>query len=136
MFVPTPPRTDGLMRVLVLILAASSRILAQEDDTGARIRNILREDLTAHWYPRALDKEHGGFHQNLARDWSVRPSDSKFLVYQARMTWTAAAYAELARERRDEYLGYARHGLACLDTVMRDNEHGGFHWILGREWEG
>ena len=49
------------------------------------------------------------------------------------MTWTAAAYAEFDKDRRDEYLGYARHGLACLDTVMRDREKGGFHWILGPE---
>ena len=95
-----------------------------------QIRSLLREDLTAHWYPRSLDKEHGGFHQNFARDWSPRPDESKFLVYQSRMTWTAAAYAEFDKERRDEYLAYARHGLACLDTVMRDKEHGGFHWIL------
>ena len=46
------------------------------------------------------------------------------------MTWTAAAYAEFDKARRDEFLGYARHGLACLDTVMRDREHGGFHWIV------
>ena len=46
------------------------------------------------------------------------------------MTWTAAAFAEFDRDRRDEFLGYARHGLAFLDTVMRDREKGGFHWIL------
>ena len=98
--------------------------------TATKIRVILREDLMDHWYPRALDKEHGGFHQNFARDWSPRPDESKFLVYQSRMTWTAAAYAEFDKARRDEYLAYARHGLACLDTVMRDKEQGGFHWIL------
>ena len=77
-----------------------------------------------------MDREHGGFHQNFARDWSARPDDNKFLVYQARMVWTAAAYAEFEENRRDEYLGYARHGIAFLDKVMRDTEQGGFHWIL------
>jgi mannobiose 2-epimerase len=79
-----------------------------------------------------VDREHGGFHQNFARDWSPLPDDSKFLVYQSRMTWTAAAYADFDKERRNEYLGYARIGLACLDSVMRDRQHGGFHWILDR----
>jgi len=138
MFGLIPSRTVGLMRLLVLVVAASSQLLAQEaapsgrvmGDTGTLLRVILREDLMAHWYPHALDKERGGFHQNFARDWSRRPDDSKFLVYQARMTWTAAAYAEFDSERRAEYLTYARHGLACLDTVMRDREQGGFHWIL------
>ena len=69
--------------------------------------------------------------QNLARDWSYRPDESASLVYQSRMTWTAAAYAEFDKDRRDEYLGYARHGIAFLDEVMRDKDHGGFHWIVG-----
>ncbi len=100
-------------------------------ETQQALRGLLGDELTTHWYPRAVDREHGGFHQNLARDWSPRPDDSKFLVYQARMTWTAAAYAEFDRSRREEFLGYARHGLSCLDTVMRDRQQGGFHWIVG-----
>jgi mannobiose 2-epimerase len=82
------------------------------------------------WYPRALDRELGGFHQSFGRDWSPMPDDNRFLVYQARMTWTAAAYAEHAPSRRDEYLGYARRGIEYLDRVMRDGESGGFHWVL------
>ncbi len=100
-------------------------------ETQNAIRDLLGDELTTRWYPRAIDHEHGGFHQNLARDWSPRPDDSKFLVYQARMTWTAAASAQFDTSRRDEFLGYARHGLACLDTVMRDREQGGFHWVVG-----
>jgi mannobiose 2-epimerase len=123
---------------LVVFLTAGSPLVAQDvGRSGPRngvapgeLRSLVREELTAHWYPHALDREHGGFHQNFARDWSAGPDDSKFLVYQARMTWTAAAYAEFDKERRDEFLGYARHGLAFLDSVMRDREQGGFHWIL------
>jgi mannobiose 2-epimerase len=126
------------LALLSVLTAGPAGALAQEASRtvplgGAKpdeIRKLLREELTAHWYPRALDRENGGFHQNFARDWSPLPDDSKFLVYQARMTWTAAAYAEFDRARRDEYLGYARHGLAFLDSVMRDKDKGGFHWIL------
>ena len=46
------------------------------------------------------------------------------------MTWTAAAFAEYSPAHRDEFVGYARHGIAFLDQVMRDKEHGGFHWML------
>jgi mannobiose 2-epimerase len=99
-------------------------------DMGTLIRTLLREDLNSHWYPHAVDREHGGFHQNLARDWSARPDDNRFLVYQARMAWTAAAYAEFEDNRRVEFLGYARHGITFLDKVMRDTEQGGFHWVL------
>jgi mannobiose 2-epimerase len=135
------PRIPGRLfpPITLLLLAWATQALAQQDaptakvagETQTVVRGLLGDELTTHWYPRALDKEHGGFHQNFARDWSPLPDDSKFLVYQARMTWTAAAYADFDKTRRDEYLGYARHGLACLDTVLRDRQHGGFHWIVG-----
>ena len=95
-----------------------------------RIDELLRVELTRDWYPRAVDRERGGFHQTFARDWSPRPDDDTFLVYQARMTWTAAAFARYSPAHRDEFAGYARHGIAFLDSVMRDKELGGFHWML------
>jgi len=123
---------------LMLLTGAIQAPARQDAPTGQRggetqkaLRGLLGEELTAHWYPHAVDRLHGGFHQNLARDWSPRPDDSKFLVYQSRMTWTAAAYAEFDKSRREEFLGYARHGLTCLDTVLRDREQGGFHWMVG-----
>jgi len=96
-----------------------------------KIDGLLREELTTKWYPRALDKNLGGFHQNFARDWSARPDDNRFLVYQSRMTWTAAAFARYSKPHREEYTGYALQGVAYLDRAMRDKQAGGFHWILG-----
>jgi mannobiose 2-epimerase len=103
---------------------------AASADLARQMRELLRTELTEHWYPGMIDREHGGFHQEAARDWTRRPDQSKFLVYQARMTWTAAAYAEFDPQRRDVFLMYAQHGLDFLDRVMRDREHGGFHWML------
>lgn len=97
------------------------------------IEKDLTDELTRRWYPVSLDRARGGFHQNYARDWSPLPDANAFLVYQARMVWTAAAFAEFAPERKEEYLGYARHGLDFLDRGMRDSEQGGFHWILGAD---
>ena len=69
----------------------------------------------------------------MARDWSLRNDDSVFLVYQARMTWTAAAFAEYSPVHRDEFAKYAHHGIVFLDEVLRDKEFGGFHWVLDRD---
>ena len=69
----------------------------------------------------------------MARDWSLERDRNVFLVYQARMTWTAAAFAEYSPGDRDEFAAYARHGIAFLDKVLRDGERGGFHWVLDRE---
>ena len=84
-----------------------------------KIDELVRRELTQHWYPQAVDRERGGFHQTLARDWSPRPDENVFLVYQARMTWTAAAFAQYSPPHREEFVGYARHGIEFLDRVMR-----------------
>jgi len=95
-----------------------------------KLRDLLSQELTRHWYPHAVNRGRGGFHQSMARDWSLRPDDNAFLVYQARMTWTAAAFAEFSAAHHDEFVGYARHGIAFLDDLMRDKEQGGFHFIV------
>ncbi len=130
-----PLSTTGAIALLVtLSLAPEVRAEAPRPDEIAAIRrkidDLLDKELTHGWYPRTVDKEQGGFHQNLARDWSLRPDSNRFLVYQARMTWTAAAYAEYSPARREEFLGYAQHGIDYLDRVMRDGSDDGFHWIL------
>lgn len=95
-----------------------------------KIDQLLRDELTQHWYPRAVDRRRGGFHQTMARDWSFQRDPNVFLVYQARMTWTAAAFAEHSPPDREEFVRYARHGIAFLDRTMRDRKFGGFHCVL------
>jgi mannobiose 2-epimerase len=121
----------GVVTGLLLAIAGTSQV--ERHDPAAlrtRIDVLLRDELTRGWYPRAVDRQRGGFHQSFARDWSPRPDRDTFLVYQARMTWTAAAFARHSPAYRDEFIGYARHGIAFLDGVMRDKEFGGFHWML------
>jgi mannobiose 2-epimerase len=91
----------------------------------------LVDELTRRWYPRSLEVDNGGFHQTFGRDWAPQPDDSRSLVYQARMTWTAAAFARHSPSHRVEFAGYARKGVEYLDRVMRDGPSGGFHWALG-----
>jgi mannobiose 2-epimerase len=102
----------------------------QSETIRRKVDALLRAELTGHWYPGAVERARGGFHQNLARDWSLQPDENTFLVYQARMTWTAAAFAEYSQPDRDAFIGFARHGIEFLDRVMRDSEMGGFHWSL------
>jgi cellobiose epimerase len=81
-------------------------------------------------FPRCVDKEHGGFHVNYARDWSPIVDRSRFIVYEARVVWTAATVALLRPDTRNEYLPYVRHGVRYLADVMWDREHGGFHTLV------
>jgi len=103
---------------------AEYRQLADEMD--AHLRRLL-----AAWYPRCVDRKGGGFLEEFGPDWSAKPGGGKFIVFQARMTWVAAEVAAYAPALRDEYLGYAKHGLEFLDTVLCDREYGGVHWKLG-----
>lgn len=132
----------GLVLLLALIVwspraRAGGQAPAKEEVQRLRLRidDLLRGELTRHWYPHALDRDLGGFHQNLARDWSPLPDEDRSLVYQARMTWTAASFAAYSPPHRDEYTQYARHGIGYLDRVMRDRQGGGFHWMLDSRGE-
>jgi mannobiose 2-epimerase len=90
------------------------------------IEGVMWDQVLAAWYPRCLDAERGGFHENFSQDWTRGPTDSKFLVYQGRQTWVAAAVALADPQRRERYLQYARHGLRFLADKMWDAQRGGF----------
>jgi len=94
---------------------------------AAELDAYLWKHVLAPRFPRCVDKEHGGFHVNYARDWSPIEDRSRFVVYQARVAWTAATVARLRPEARNEYLPYVRHGVRYLSDVMWDREAGGFH---------
>lgn len=125
--------------LIVALAGLSDRAIAQvpKDPEATSLRTkidaLLKKELTEHWYPHSVDDKLGGFHQNYARDWKELPDDNRFLVYQARMTWTAAAFATYSKAHHDEYARYARHGVEFLDRVMRDREFGGFHWVVDPE---
>ncbi len=125
-----------LRSALAVALLAPAPALAQgigaaeARDLRRTIEANLGDELTRLWYPRSLDPD-GGFHQTYARDWSPLPDENRFLVYQARMTWTAAAFARHSPAHRDAFLGYARRGVDFLDRSMRDGPSGGFHWVVG-----
>jgi len=132
--IPLPPLGPGPGTVQTGAIDAAFRPQEPESELLRRkIDELLRTELTRHWYPGAVEGRRGGFHQNLARDWSLRPDQNVFLVYQARMTWTAAAFAQYSQPDHDEFVRYAHHGIEFLDRVMRDKDFGGFHWVLDPE---
>ena len=50
-----------------------------EDPAALRtkIDGLLERELTHGWYPRAVDRQRGGFHQTFARDWSPLPDQTR-----------------------------------------------------------
>jgi len=101
-------------------------VRAERGRLAHEIERVMWDQVLAAWYPRCLDTERGGFFENFSRDWTRGPTASKFLVYQARQTWVAAAVEVAHPQRREPYLQYARHGLRFLADKMWDARHGGF----------
>ena len=107
--------------------AGSRRLpLPSRRELASEMEQTLWNQILPAWYPRSLDIERGGFWEHFAEDWSRRPATTKFLVFQARMTWTAAAVALDYPQRGEPYLEYTRHGLQFLRQRMWDQQHGGF----------
>src|SRR5271166_5944366 len=83
--------------------------LADEAET------VLVDHVLSKWFPAAIEPA-GGFHQSFAEDWSkAAPFGQRTLVFQARMTWTAAmAAARFPQEPM--FARAARHGLVFLES--------------------
>ncbi len=95
----------------------------------------LDRDLLAVWFPRALDNDHGGFRSNFSREWKPLGKESKFSVFQGRMTWISSQIVQRRPELRQQYLPYVTHGVDYLTETMWDKEKGGFYWGLSETGE-
>jgi mannobiose 2-epimerase len=97
---------------------------------AAEVDNALDADVLNEWFPRSVDREHGGFHSHFARDWQWAPSDGKFSVFEGRMTWVASQVVLRNPKRKEEFLPIVHQGLDYLENVMWDKQDGGFFWGL------
>src|SRR5690242_18150075 len=90
--------------------AETYRLIADEMETH------LAKGILENWYPKIVDKTHGGFGPHVNYDWSFQKDNSKFLVFQSRMTWVPAKVALRFPARREPYLAFAEHGLSFLEN--------------------
>ena len=92
-----------------------------------RLRDIYRDgllhDTIPFWFPRSVDREHGGFLTCFDRDGSILQTD-KSVWFQGRFAWMLATLYNTV-ERKGEWLDLARHGVEfinehCFDTRRPD----------------
>jgi mannobiose 2-epimerase len=93
------------------------------------LEGALRRHVIGPWFPRSIDREHGGFFCDFDRRWKSCGPHEKLLEFQARHTLFAADAAR-------HYPGdtglreAALHGFRFLRDVMWDAEYGGwFHSV-------
>src|SRR5208282_41815 len=71
----------------------------------------LRRNVLDVWFPRAIDNEHGGFRANFSREWKPLGNETKFSVFQGRMTWISSQIVMRRPELKEQYLPYVTHGV-------------------------
>ncbi len=81
-------------------------------------RKGLLEDIVPFWFPRSVDREHGGYFTCLNRDGSLMQSD-KAVWFQGRMAWMLATLYD-RMERREQWLADARSGVEFLSRHCFD----------------
>ena len=96
-------------------------------DMRSEMESALHSDLRENWFPRVIDPD-GGYTENLDRKWRPTGDSARHLVHQARLAWTAAAYAAHAPDAHTQFGAYALYGIHVIDRVFRDREHGGFYY--------
>jgi mannobiose 2-epimerase len=110
-------------------LTANERVaLAEEMELS------LQKDLLERWYPTAVDSVYGGFLSTFTFDFKPTGSQDKFIVTQARHTWTNAM-AAMRYPGSTHYLQWAKHGFWFLREVLWDKMHGGFYSLVTRNGE-
>jgi mannobiose 2-epimerase len=96
-----------------------------------RLRASLRDELLAPWYPRAVDRDSGGFLSQFDYRWQPTGAQEKMIVTQARHVWTNARAAQFF-PGDSIFLPSAAHGFRFLRDRMWDHEQGGFYWLVSR----
>jgi mannobiose 2-epimerase len=100
---------------------------------ASEMEDVLQEQVLDPWYPRAIDDEHGGFLSDFNYQWEPDGPQDKFIVTQARHTWTTARASRFFPDADAQYLPMAAHGFEFLRDVMWDATHGGFVGTVSRE---
>jgi cellobiose epimerase len=113
-----------------------------DSDAASRLRALiprfeatLRGNIVGFWYPRCLDRMHGGYTVGFGRRGDLTAETSKPLVVQARMLWLFARLVDEEGYDRDEMLDAAELGYRFLREKMLDRRYGGFYWEVDERGE-
>lgn len=111
---------------------ASHESSADRSGIADAMETSLRTEVLNKWYPQCVDTVYGGFLSTYTYDFKLTGPQDKFIVTQARHTWTNAK-ASLLYPEVTHYKTSAAHGFKFLRDVMWDRTYGGFHTLVDRE---
>jgi mannobiose 2-epimerase len=99
---------------------------------AAEMERSIKTELLNKWYPGSVDSTYGGFITTYTYDFKPTGSQDKFIVTQARHTWSTAKASELYPES-PWYLSCSKNGFHFLRDFMWDKTYGGFYSLVDRE---
>lgn len=92
----------------------------------------ITTELLNKWYPQCIDSLYGGFISTYTYDFKPAGPQDKFIVTQARHTWTTAKASELYPGIA-YYISASKNGFLFLKDVMWDKTNGGFYNLVTRQ---
>jgi mannobiose 2-epimerase len=125
----------------ILSIVISSILSAQTTGLGTKAERMqiaeamdrsIKTELLNKWYPQCVDTTYGGYLSTYTYDFKPSGPQDKFVVSQARHTWTTAKAAELYPDKT-YYIKCSEHGFRFLRDVMWDKTNGGFYNLVTRQ---
>ena len=124
------------------VLTSNGITASAADPLRDEVEQSLRKGILEVWFPRALDRDHGGFLCDFDYQWKPSGAQPKTIVFQSRLTWLASQ-AAMRYPDDPRYREAAAHGFKFLrDRLWDKQEGGGWYWHLDRagsvdaEWKG
>ncbi|HYO22567.1 MAG TPA: AGE family epimerase/isomerase [Flavisolibacter sp.] len=115
---------------------AQKIVTASERKERSQIADEMAKSVTTElldkYYPQNVDSVDGGFITTYTFDFKPVGPQDKFIVTQARHTWTTAKASE-DYPQKAFYLKISEHGFRFLRDVMWDKKHGGFYNLVDRQ---
>lgn len=106
--------------------ASNYAIIAEEMEIS------LRGNLLQTWYPKAVDRDSGGYFSNFSFDFQLKDDpQEKMIVTQARHLWSNSKASKIYLDE-SHYGEGARHGFEFLRDKMWDQQNGGFYQLVSR----
>ncbi|MDN3658733.1 AGE family epimerase/isomerase [Ferruginibacter paludis] len=99
---------------------------------AAEMDYSVKKELLNKWYPQCIDNMYGGFLTTYTYDFKPTGPQDKFIVTQARHTWTSAKAASLYPNIK-YYMKASANGFHFLRDVMWDKTYGGFYNLVTRK---
>lgn len=123
--------------LFILLLPVTSLIFAQNKKAerlpiANEMENSIQHEMLNQWYPQNMDTLYGGFLTEFTYDFKSTSNQNKFIVTQARHTWSTSR-AAMRYPGIAYYKTLAQNGYRFLHDVMWDKKYGGFYTMVGRK---